>query len=118
MADPFTTELLRLKTADLPPGHWLPPTITVDNAWLCLTTTANGDNTAEFSFVMAFIVNHQHAVFDSAGFSIAGHDYRLLARAFSWMITEFEAFGRLQEARRAAAAQAEVVPAWHRDRAA
>lgn len=111
----FTNEILREKAAALPEGNWLTTLpVTNDNAWLCLTTTANG-NAAEFDYVMAFIVHNHQAVFESAGFSIAARNYMLLARAFNWIITEFEAHGqRQEEARRAAAALADALPGWAR----
>eukprot|EP00984_Skeletonema_dohrnii_P015767 scaffold6874_cov74-Skeletonema_dohrnii-CCMP3373.AAC.2 len=90
----FSAGLYQKHLAALGERHWLPPRVTNENALICLSTSANALNPAEFGFVMSYIVRNAQSIFDRSDFSIIVHDYALISRAITWIITEFDLFAR------------------------
>ena len=79
--------LLRRKLASIGRGHFLPTTITNQNAFLCLAAATTQD---EFNYVMAYSCYHAAAVFNrpDGDFIILFHNIELIMRAVRWLIRE------------------------------
>jgi len=64
------------------------------NALMCLSTAANSVHTDEFGFVMSYIVNNTEAIVAGSDWSIILRDHFLMARAITWIVTEFDTLSR------------------------
>lgn len=61
---------------------------------MCLSTAANSVHTDEFGFVMSYIVNNTEAIVAGSDWSIILRDHFLMARAITWIVTEFDTLSR------------------------